>query len=87
MHRVIQSPEQLATLLKTSRQARRLTQAQLAARLGISQNRLSELESDAASLPLSRLLELTQALGLELLVRKAEPPDAPPDSREPTPAW
>ena len=90
MQRVIQSTQQMALLLKTTRQAQGLTQAALAARLGISQNRLSELENDASSLPLDRLLALGQALGLELLVRKAHSASGDPAneaSRPPTPDW
>ena len=89
MQRVIQSTQQMALLLKTTRQAQGLTQAALAARLGISQNRLSEMENDASSLPLDRLLALGQALGLELLVRKADPSreTASDASRPPTPDW
>ena len=63
MSRLLQSPQQLATLLKTTRKARGLTQAQIAARLGVSQNRLSELELDAGSLSVERLLELARVLG------------------------
>jgi HTH-type transcriptional regulator/antitoxin HipB len=90
MQRVIQSPQQLALLLKSTRQAQGLTQASLASRLGFSQNRLSELENDASSLPLDRLLALSQALGLELLVRKAGPASdtlAGDASRSPAPEW
>lgn len=85
MDRLIHSPVQLASLLKTTRKAEGLTQAALAARLGISQNRLSELEADAGALTVDRLLGLLQALRLELVLRRpgeaalgVEEPPAPP---------
>jgi len=82
--RLVYSPEQLAVLLKTTRKARRLTQGELAARVGLSANRFSELESDLGALSVQRLFELTQALGLEIFVANAE--DATSRSADATPA-
>lgn len=76
-HRLVHSPEQLATLLKTTRKARRLTQGELAARMGLSANRFSELESDLGALTVQRLFELTQALGLEVFIAAADSPASP----------
>jgi HTH-type transcriptional regulator/antitoxin HipB len=45
-----------------------LTQSHAASRLGISQNRLSELEKEPAHLSVDRLLALTGILGLALTV-------------------
>lgn len=59
---------QLGHLLTARRKALGLTQSDVAARLGISQNRLSELESHPAQLTVDRLLALTGILGLELTV-------------------
>ncbi len=58
--------EHVGQLLTSRRKALGLTQAQVASRLGISQNRLSELESHPASLSVDRLLALAGILGLEL---------------------
>lgn len=71
MIRLIQSPQQLALLLRTTRKARGLTQADVAARLGLSQNRYSELELEAGTLTVDRLLELCRVLGLEIFAQKA----------------
>ncbi|KQV52885.1 hypothetical protein ASC95_08810 [Pelomonas sp. Root1217] len=78
-HRLVHSPEQLAVLLKTTRKARRLTQGELATRMGLSANRFSELESGLGALTVQRLFELTQALGLEIFIANADSPaaDAP----------
>jgi HTH-type transcriptional regulator / antitoxin HipB len=75
-HRLVHSPEQLAVLLKTTRKARRLTQGELAARMGLSANRFSELESGLGALTVQRLFELTQALGLEIFIANADSPAA-----------
>ncbi len=77
MRRLVHSPEQLSVLLKTTRKARKLTQGELAARIGLSANRFSELESDSGALTVQRLFELTQALGLEIFVQGATEPASP----------
>lgn len=86
-HRLVHSPEQLAVLLKTTRKARRLTQGELAARMGLSANRFSELESDVGALTLQRLFELTQALGLEIFIANADDNAASPAADAPAAQW
>jgi len=66
------TPDQLGQLLAARRKALQLSQGRLAERVGISQNRLSELETDPARLTFDRLLELTNALGLELTLQEKE---------------
>lgn len=73
-------PSQVGTLLAARRKALGLSQAAVAARLGISQNRLSELEAEPGHLTLDRLLALTGLLGLELVLQ--EKPDTPPTQSE-----
>jgi len=75
-HRLVHSSEQLGVLLKTTRRDRRLTQGELATRIGLSANRFSELESDVGALTVLRLFELTQALGLEIFIANADSPAA-----------
>lgn len=81
--RLIYSLEQLAVLLKTTRKARRLTQGELAARIGLSANRFSELESDLGALSVQRMFELTQALGLEIFIANADSAASPPADATP----
>lgn len=69
MAQVLLLPRHLGQTLIARRKALGLTQQALAAQLGISQNRLSELEGDPSRLPLDRLLAWVQILGLELLVQ------------------
>ncbi|VCU68213.1 antitoxin HipB [Pigmentiphaga humi] len=71
----VSTPSQVGILLAARRKALGLSQAAVASRLGISQNRLSELESRPESFTLDRLLALAGLLGLDLLLQdKAEAP-------------
>lgn len=57
---------QLAALLVNVRKSRKLTQAQLGARLGLSQKRISELERAPGTLSVDQLLAICNQLGLRL---------------------
>lgn len=57
---------QLGQLLKAARRRRKLTQAQVAGRLGLSQNRVSYLELHPDELSFKQLLGWCTAVGLEL---------------------
>jgi HTH-type transcriptional regulator/antitoxin HipB len=57
---------QLGTLLQGARKSRKLTQAQLGARLGLSQTRVSELELAPGTLSVDQLLAICAQLGLQL---------------------
>lgn len=60
---------QLGAILLGARKSLRLTQAQLAARLGMSQRRLSELERAPETLSVSQLMALCTQLGLQLTIQ------------------
>lgn len=72
MRQVITTPGQVGEILRGRRKARRVSQHDLASNLGITQSRLSVLESDPASLPLARLIVLAKLLGLELVLQDKE---------------
>ncbi|WP_019937047.1 helix-turn-helix domain-containing protein [Bordetella sp. FB-8] len=57
---------QLSQMLKAARKDRQLTQAQLAARLGLSQNRVSYLEQHPEGVNVQQLLTWCAVVGLEL---------------------
>jgi HTH-type transcriptional regulator/antitoxin HipB len=57
---------QLGHLLKAARKQRKLTQAQVAGRLGLSQNRVSHLELHPDELSFKQLLGWCAAVGLQL---------------------
>ncbi|MDO9227355.1 MAG: helix-turn-helix domain-containing protein [Pseudomonadota bacterium] len=63
------SPSQVGHVLASRRKALQLSQHAVAEKMGISQNRLSELELDPARLTLDRLIALSNLLGLELVIR------------------
>ncbi|ATE62965.1 MULTISPECIES: helix-turn-helix domain-containing protein [Thauera] len=70
----LNSPQQTGQILVTRRKALSLSQAAVAASLGISQNRLSELEAHPERFTLDRLLALASQLGLELVLQDKTPP-------------
>jgi len=76
---------QLGPTLVSARKARRISQAALAERIGLSQSRVSYLELHPGDLSVDQLMAWCAALGLELTVgtRQAAQTDAVAD----TPAW
>jgi HTH-type transcriptional regulator/antitoxin HipB len=59
---------QIGAILSARRKTLQLSQTDVASRLGLSQNRLSELESRPETLTVAQLLALLNVLGLELTV-------------------
>lgn len=82
MRQIITHSAQLGQILASRRKTSRQSQRALAAKLAISQNRLSEIESNPGTLTVDRLLELANILGLELLIR-----DKPPASDKTKTEW
>lgn len=60
---------QLGVVLQGARKSQKLTQAQLAERLGLSQRRVSELEREPGTLSVDQLLAMCAQLGLQLSVQ------------------
>lgn len=69
---------QLGQLLKSARKRRKLTQAEVAGRLGLSQNRVSYLEQHPDELSFKQLLGWCTAVGLELRLGEREPMESIP---------
>lgn len=61
---------QLPTLLRAIRRKRGLTQKQLAATLGLTQQTLSQLERQAHSASIERVTKYCRALGVTLVLRE-----------------
>ncbi|HEV8692033.1 MAG TPA: helix-turn-helix transcriptional regulator [Ideonella sp.] len=66
----VRTPEQLPGLLRGFRKTAGLTQADVAMRLGVTQQTLSALERNASAVSAGRLLGLLNILGVELVLRK-----------------
>lgn len=65
----ITTAAQLGTVLQGARKSRRLTQAELGTRMGLSQKRVSELELAPGTLSVEQLLAICAQLGLQLSVQ------------------
>lgn len=72
--RVITLANQIGVNFKARRKALGLSQAKLAERLNLSQNRISELENHPEKMTVQQMLGLANLLGLEFTIseRKAE---------------
>lgn len=73
--RFIKSPLDLGVVIRDARQAKGLTQVQLAELLGLTQATVSSVERGARDLHLKTLLALFAALDLELLAQPKTVPD------------
>ena len=81
MKQILTHSAQLGQILVTRRRASKLSQRALAAKLAISQNRLSEIEASPGTLTVDRVLELANLLGLELVIQ-SRPPAKPSSTTE-----
>lgn len=68
---IVNHAAQVGALLAARRKSLALSQATVAAKLGLSQNRLSELESRPETLTVAQLLALARTLGLALQIGDA----------------
>lgn len=62
----ISTPAQIGATLAGRRKKLKLSQTDVANRLGLSQNRISELEAKPETLTVEQLLALLNVLGLEI---------------------
>lgn len=69
MNQLLSVPSQVGLVLRAMRKSAKLSQKQLGTKLGLSQNRVSELETDPGSMRVDQLLAVISALGLELQVQ------------------
>ncbi|AJG23406.1 helix-turn-helix domain-containing protein [Cupriavidus basilensis] len=80
MKQLLTTPSQLGQVLQSARRAAKLSQTDLAARLDVSQSRISHMELNPGSISADQLLALISILGLELVVqdRRAAGAEASP---------
>ncbi len=78
----VHAAEQLPALLKAFRKESGLTQAQVAASLGVTQQTLSALERNAQKVSAERLLHLLSVLGVKMVLQGKEVPSRNPSAAE-----
>lgn len=67
---VVRTSDQLSPLLRAFRKEAKLTQVDVAQRLGVTQQTVSALERNAEAVSAQRLTQLMNILGVELVLRK-----------------
>ena len=83
---LLQSPSQLSLHLKSLRKSRKVTQADMAKRLHITQERYSQIERNPQLIATGRLLEILAVLGVDVLLRLRPPESVRTAPPTPTPA-
>lgn len=78
MRQTLTQSSQVGRILAGRRKAAKISQRTLAAKLAISQNRLSELEENPGKLTVDRLLAIANLLGLELIIHERSAADSAP---------
>jgi HTH-type transcriptional regulator/antitoxin HipB len=81
----VRSPDQLPALLQAFRKAAGLTQAEVALRLGVTQQTYSSLERHASKVSAERLLQLLNLLGVECVLQTPSAPAIDVRAAEPRP--
>jgi HTH-type transcriptional regulator/antitoxin HipB len=69
MVNIVRSPKSLGATLRRHRRQLKLTQAELAARAGIRQGTVSQVENGLETVKLQTLMHLLRALDLEITVQ------------------
>lgn len=69
---LVQTPAQLHQHLKSLRKSRKLTQTQVARRLGIKQARYAYIENHPETVSTQQLFDLLAALNVDVLLRPKE---------------
>ena len=77
MRQRVTTRAQLLQTISARRRSLKLSQKQLADKLGIHQSHLSDIETGRRTLSVDRLLELFNLLGLDLIVQNRSSPTRP----------
>jgi HTH-type transcriptional regulator/antitoxin HipB len=84
----VDTPGQLRTILRSLRQSRGLTQAQLGRMLGVSQKRIARIEAAPEVTAFDQIARMVSAMGGRLVVEEASPAAGVNAQAGPnTPAW
>lgn len=74
MDYLISISDQLTPQLRSMRKARKLSQAELGRKLGLSQSRIAAIERNPAAVSAGQLLEILKVLGVALVLRDLQAP-------------
>lgn len=85
MQTKIVTPQQLKQLIQGHRKSKGLTQADMAARIGLSQARFSSLELRPERITIEQLLQTLNALGLSMSIQEFN--SAPTSSKSTQTEW
>lgn len=83
----LQLPSQLGPHLRSLRRARKMTQRDLAARIGVTQARVAAIEANPAVVSVGQLMTILAALGVDVALRPRPTGDAVASDPLPTVAW
>ncbi len=83
----IHTSDQLRGYLKAIRQRRRMTEQQLADRLGVTRPRVWKIEHDPGNVTLGNLLHVLTALGVDLTLRVEDEPTLSADASQSGGDW
>lgn len=70
----LRSPDQLTAMLQALRKSAHLTQSDLAARMGLTQQNLSEIENNPGRMSVTRFMKLLGSMGAEIVIRTGPGP-------------
>lgn len=82
----LMSTQQLRQILLSARKSQKLSQSELAARVGLSQSRISQMELQPDTITAQQLLQLASVLDLEMVLRPRRSAEltVTPAARQPT---
>lgn len=83
----LQLPSQLGPHLRSLRRARKMTQRDLAARIGVTQARVAAIEANPAVVSVGQLMTILAALGVDIVLRPRSSKDATASGPLPTVNW
>lgn len=72
---LIQTPAQLSAHMRSLRNSRNLTQAQLGVLVGLNQSRIAKIERDPTLVSVDQLLRILAALRTQVLLQDKPVPD------------
>ena len=82
MDHPIQTPAQLSAHLKSLRQARGMSQADLGRLLGVGQVRIANIEKDPGAVSVDQLIRILHLLDTRLVLQPNSPPPRPQSGSE-----